>query len=306
MLLGYEVDGIEPCEDLVSIARERIAGASRLYKVSETPRVRFHPSTLEDADLPAESFEAVLFHDALHHVLDEEASIAQCFRVLKRGGVLGVSEDAWRPGNRAQESALEEEIARFGTHESPFTQEYLESLLAESGFTDIQRYHGLNGFYPAEMGQISLEQAAQSVASLTNNLTAWKPSFDGPTTTDASAASGATIEVVSRSFHETDRKVSLGIRLVNTGETMWLHRPRKSGWVSIALRTDPLGAPGAQEAQPRHRLSRNVVPGEALELRLDFFVPEDFARREWRLDLVNEGLFWFSQRGLIAAPVHLP
>ncbi len=110
MLLGYEVDGIEPCADLVKVAQDRIRMASDFYRLREKPRVEFHLTTLENAELPAEAFDAVLFHDALHHVLDEEVAIERCFRVLKRGGVLGVSEDAWRPGNRMQESALKEEI----------------------------------------------------------------------------------------------------------------------------------------------------------------------------------------------------
>lgn len=306
MLLGYGVDGVEPCEDLVKIARERIEGASHLYKLSEKPQVQFHLSTLEAAELDGESFDAVLFHDALHHVLDEEAAIARCFGVLKRGGVLGVSEDAWRPGNRMQESALEEEISRFGTHESPFTQEHLEYLLVKHGFFDIQRYHSVNGFFPAEMGSMSVEQAAQSAASLSNNLTAWKPSFDGPTTMDAGATTEARIEILGRIFNDADRKIGLGIRLVNVGETVWLHRPRKAGWVSLALRTEPLGAPDSLEAQPRHRLLRNVAPGETVELQLDFFMSEGCERREWRLDLVNEGLFWFSQKGTIPAVVPVP
>jgi SAM-dependent methyltransferase len=306
MLLGYDVDGVEPCEDLVKIARERIEGASRLYKLSERPRVEFHLTTLEEVDFAAESFDAVLFHDALHHVIDEEFAIAHCFRLLKRGGVLGVSEDGWRPGNRMQESALEEEISKFGTNESPFTQEYLDYLLAKNGFFDIQRYHSVNGFFPAEMGSASIEQVAQSTASLNNNLTAWKPSFEGPTTMEADAATGAKIEIQARSFNETDRKIGLTIRLVNVGKTVWLFRPRKAGWVSLALRTEPLGAADSAEAQPRHRLPRNVVPGEEIELKLDFFLGEGYERHDWRLDLVNEGFFWFSQRGTTAAAVRIP
>jgi len=306
MLLGYEVDAVEPCEDLVKVARERIEGACRLHKLSERPRVEFHLTTLEETDFAAESFDAVLFHDALHHVLDEEFAIAQCFRLLKRGGVLGVSEDAWRPGNRMQESALEEEISKFGTNESPFTQEYLDDLLAKNGFFDIQRYHSVNGFFPAEMGSASVEQVAQSTASLSNNLTAWKPSFEGPTTMDPGAATGARIEILARSLNETDRKIDLKIRLVNVGETVWLYRPRKAGWVSLALRTDPLGAADSAEAQPRHRLPGNVAPGEEVDLQLDFFLGEGYERHDWRVDLVNEGLFWFSQRGTTPAVVRFP
>jgi hypothetical protein len=40
-------------------------------------------------------------------------------------------------------------------------------------------------------------------------------------------------------------------------------------------------------------------------LELEFFFPEGYESREWRVDLVNEGLFWFSQRGTTALVVRV-
>jgi hypothetical protein len=40
-----------------------------------------------------------------------------------------------------------------------------------------------------------------------------------------------------------------------------------------------------------------------MALSLDFFLPEGYEPRLWTLDLVNEGLFWFSQRGTEPARV---
>ncbi len=297
MLLGYEVDGVEPCEELVDIAKKRIENATEHYHVENPPQVTFHLTTLEECQLDADTFDAVLFHDALHHVIDEDKSIEQCFRYLKPGGVLGVTEAAWRPGNRMQESTLEKEIFRFGTYESPYTQEYLDHLLTKHGFQDIERYHSINGFFSADMGQVTIEQAAHSPAAGNNNLTAWKLSFKEPTTLHPDVSTQARIEIVEKCFTEPDRKVSLKIRLSNSGETVWLHRPRKAGWVAIALRTETLGAPDYREALPRHKLPRNVTLGDELVLELDFYLPEDYGSRSWYLDLVNEGFFWFSERG---------
>lgn len=305
VLLGYEVDAIEPCTELVAIARERIQSAVAHYRLPEAPRVEFHLETIEDAEFPSESFDGVVFHDALHHVLDERVVLERCFRSLKRGGVLGVSEDAWRPGNRQQESALEEEIEKYGTHESPFTQEYLDSLLFDAGFLDVQRYHAVNGFFPAEAGAMTLEQAAQSPASINNNLTAWKPLFEGPSTLEPDADTRAKIEILGQDFDRPNRRLTLHLRLTNSGSTVWLHRPRKAGWVSLALRSEPLGSPDSREALPRHRLPQSLPPGENVELRLDFFLPEGYESQSWRIDLVNEGLFWFSQRGSSAEVVRL-
>jgi 2-polyprenyl-3-methyl-5-hydroxy-6-metoxy-1,4-benzoquinol methylase len=173
--LGYEVDAIEPSEDMIGIARERVASRVRHHHLQNPPRATFHCVTLEECLLPDASFDAILFHAALHHVIDEEKGIAQCFRMLKPGGVLGVSEAAWRPGDRTQEAGFEAEMARFGTLENPFTRSYLDFLLATHGFREVQRYHGVNGLYPVEMGHVSLAAAAQAPARTSNTLTARKP-----------------------------------------------------------------------------------------------------------------------------------
>ena len=305
MLLGYDVDGIEPSADLVAVARERVERAAAHYRLPSTPNVVFHETTIESVDFELETFDAVLFHDALHHVIDERVTLETCARVLKPGGVLGIGEDAWQPGNREQESALEEEIDRFGTHESPFTCEYLDELLESCGFRDVIRYHAVNGLFPEEMGATAIAEAAQSRAEHSNTLVARKTTFDGPTSADAEAATRARIEIAGARFEPRDRKITISVKLTNTGDTVWLHRPRAAGWVSIALRSTPLDAPDYHEARPRHRLPRELPPGEALKLELDFFLDADADTSSLCLDLVNEGLFWFSQRGTEAAPFTL-
>ena len=59
MLLGYEVDGIEPCEELIAVARQRIEDAARHYHISRPPRVEFHLTTMEASELTPEVFDAV-------------------------------------------------------------------------------------------------------------------------------------------------------------------------------------------------------------------------------------------------------
>jgi SAM-dependent methyltransferase len=298
MLLGFDVDAVEPSESFVNLSRARIERARTHYRLEMSRAPRFHARTIESADmLPEEAFDGVLFHDSLHHVVDEEAALSRCFRCLRDGGVLGVSEDAWRPGDRPQESALEEEMARYGTLESPFTQTYLDALLARIGFTDIERYHSINGFFPADMGGRSLEQLAQAPATRTNNLTARKSSWSGPTTQDPASLTRARIELLESSYDVSSRRLRLRFKVMNTGETAWHHRPRLAGWVTLAVCAGDVGGADFVEAQPRHRLTRTLRPGESLDLDLAFFLPGDHQERDWRLDLVSEGFFWFSQRG---------
>ncbi|RPH53434.1 class I SAM-dependent methyltransferase, partial [bacterium] len=143
LALGYEVDAVEPSEEMIAIARDRVEHARRHFRLGETPRSTFHAEPLETCSLPGDAYDAVLFHAALHHVIDEERGLAQCFRLLRPGGVLGIHEAAWIPGDRHLEEGLDEEMRRFGTLENPYTAEYLDFLLHRQGFVDIQRYYGV-------------------------------------------------------------------------------------------------------------------------------------------------------------------
>ncbi|MFL6197854.1 MAG: class I SAM-dependent methyltransferase [Thermoanaerobaculia bacterium] len=300
MTLGYEVVGIEPSEEMIAIARERVEAAVLHYRLASPPRVTYLATTIEDCDLPDESFDAVLFHAALHHVIDEERTLSQCFRLLRPGGVLGVSEAAWIPGDRVLEEQLEEEMRRFGTLENPFTTEYLDWLLNEHGFVDVRRYHGINGWFPERMGPVALEALPGESARKHNNLTARRPSPYPLTTLDRDARTLAEITVLDSRLDADGLR--LRVRLDNRGDTAWLHRAPKPGRVTIALRSGDLEA-------DRQDLPKTVPAGGSIELDLLFRLPEGTEGAPWELDLVNEELFWFSERGtrpvrVTALPLH--
>lgn len=303
--LGFEVHGLDPSADMIAIAHERVSSAIKHWRVQNPPHFDFHCQTLEDCTLPADEYDAVLFHASLHHVIDEDAGLAQCFRVLRPGGVLGVCEGAWEPGNTSLEAALDEEMVRFGTLENPFTREYLDYLLTKHGFTSIQRYHSINGFVPEQFGSATVELLADMPACSSNNLTALKPNLLAPTTRDHSARSSATITVLEVKWTSSRKALSICLRLTNTGETTWLHKAYPTGQVTIAFRSDPLGAANYEELE-RHNLPNDVEPGQNVTLDLELVLPEGGNQRTWSIDMVNEGLFWFSTRGTKAVLLPLP
>ena len=76
---GLRVDAVDPGENLLEVARERVAGAA----------VRFHAGRFEDVELPAGVFEAVFSATAFHWV-DPDVSWAKAARLLRPGGVLAL------------------------------------------------------------------------------------------------------------------------------------------------------------------------------------------------------------------------
>jgi SAM-dependent methyltransferase len=300
--LGYDVDGLEPAADMIAIARERLAGFLRNHRIEPAPAVRFHCSTLEDLGLEDGTFDGILCRASLHHVLDEDAGVAQCFRLLKPGGVFGVSEGAWMPGHRASEAELDEEMRRYGTLENPFTTEYLDHLLDLHGFRNVERYHGVFGLVPASQGDAPVRTFAASPAEFNNNLTARKP-LNMPDSSDIGARTAADIKIKGTIFDPEARQVRIAVSIRNTGETVWLSRPGQPGHVTITLRQNSPGSPDFREPGTRFPVPKNIWPSEELDLNLPFFLTEDVDPGPWFLDLVSEQLFWFSQRGTEAAEV---
>ncbi|GAA0579650.1 hypothetical protein GCM10009416_17580 [Craurococcus roseus] len=301
--LGYDVDGLEPAADMIAIAEERLSGFLRNHKVEPAPVVRFHQASLEDLDLEDGTFDGILCRASLHHVVDEEAGLAQCHRLLKPGGVLGISEGAWIPGLRAAEALLDEEMREYGTLENPFTTEYLDHLLERHGFGNVERYHGVFGLVPARQGDVAVRTFAACPAEFNNTLTARKP-LRLPDTSGTGARTAAEIRVKGATFDPVSRQLHVSASIRNTGQTVWLSRPGQPGHVTATLRR---GLPGSQdflETGKRFPMPKDVWPDEQVDLYMPFFLPDDADfSAPWFLDLVSEQVFWFSLRGTEAAEV---
>jgi len=106
MSLDFEVDALEPSGDFIKVAQERITSFIAHHHLPDPPRVEFHQTTLEECELPKNSFDAILFIDSLHHIIDEERCFAKCFALLKEGGTLAIHEGAWVPGDMAMAKKL--------------------------------------------------------------------------------------------------------------------------------------------------------------------------------------------------------
>ena len=58
--------------------------------------VRLHAANAANMDLPSNEFDLVFCHQTFHHIIEQEAAMAEFFRVLKPGGVLLFAESTRR------------------------------------------------------------------------------------------------------------------------------------------------------------------------------------------------------------------
>ncbi len=178
LMLGYSIDSIEPSAEMILISKERCASLLTHFQSKTDTNVQFHQTTIEAVEFDDRSFDAILFFDALHHIVDEVLTINKCFRYLKHGGCIAIVEGAWHPDFKELENGLIAEMEKFGTLENPFSQVYLDNLLISSGFTDIQRFIGINSYYSKSQIKELIQNFNEDTFNGSNNLIALKPKPD--------------------------------------------------------------------------------------------------------------------------------
>jgi len=302
LMLGFSVDALEPSGDLIDVARARCASQAAHFHHGAPDRVQFHQSTLEEVEFEDQRFDAILFFDVLHHVVQEELAIKKCFAFLKPGGCVGITEGAWHPEFKVLEAALVEEMTRFGTLENPFSQEYLDHLLHETGFVDVARYASVNGLFSAT--QLALPMARFAAGSLagSNHVTARKPSAEDvlfPSCTELDFKTDAAVRVSSGGIDPATRTAALVVEIKNMGETLLDNRVSRLGHITVALRQGAPGSASFAECQERHLLTTALAPGKSVQMKLSFTLPPTATEvAVWEIDLVAEGVFWLSSRGM--------
>lgn len=274
--LGYQVDAVEPCEDFIEISRKRIESLGAHHHLHGS--AVFHQSALEEISLPYNSFDAILFYDSLHHVIDEDACLEKCTKLLKPGAVLGIHDWAWDPQSSEQERCILEDMSKYGTLESPFTAEYLDHLLLKYKFINIQRYFQVNGMFTD--CNMAISHVARTSANENNILTAINAP---PCQTSIDTPVSGHIDILERTTVEN--KIKIKASITNTGSSAWIHKPIPRGWITIALICDE------READRRIHFPKMLLPGEHIILDLEYIIPH---AGKWHLDLVHEGISWFG------------
>jgi SAM-dependent methyltransferase len=298
---GYWVTGIDVSEDMVEIARERIASIDAPISESVEPLGEFYAMPVRD--LPwVERFDAAILYDTMHHFDEEIETLRTIQRSLVPGGRIYIREGARpRPGSEAEQNLIAE-MEQHGTLESPFDPEYLVDVVREAGFERVRRLLEVDEL-------IDVGDARGVLSWLTrfaryrlgrgdvNTLVARKPL---PPTQEGAATFSARIERAGdwTSALRVADAVELPIRVANTGRGFWpagesFPFPQGSITVGPYLRDEA----GDRFELGRGLLPRAVRPGESVEVRVRVARRDLGNASELYVDLVCEGVAWFSEFG---------
>src|SRR5215475_525660 len=296
---GYWVTGIDISEDMVEIARLRVAQIPGQVGEGIDAHAEFHAMPVREMPW-ADRFDAAILYDTMHHFDDELETLRVILRTLVPGGTIYIREGARPAPGSDSEKALIDEMRTWSTLESPFDPRYLLQVVREAGFEDVRRlvevdelvdvgdvrspFQGLVRFsrYRAGRGEI-------------NTVIARKP-LGLELSSDAANFSGRLESEGSWDLTAEPGKALRWVTVTNTGKAFWptgSSFPFPSGVVTVA--PYHVGPDGERIELARATLPHGVSAGASVSvlIRLD----ADTVGREVRIDLVREGLAWFSELG---------
>ena len=142
LLLAEKCDcvvGIEPLKEAVEYAR-------RFRIRNNRGQVRFIPSVLEQANLPANSFDRIYSFCVLEHINNLETVLSEAYAVLKPGGEMHVSLDSL--GNMPDEELIAKHRRDHGVHQY-FTPTSARQIFESRGFEVMQVLPIMTGNFAA-------------------------------------------------------------------------------------------------------------------------------------------------------------
>jgi ubiquinone/menaquinone biosynthesis C-methylase UbiE len=264
-------------------------------------------------DLPDASLDRVLCHEALHHVPDMSAVIAEFRRVLRPGGRAVFME----PGpEHSRALSSQDEMRRYGTIENDIHVERIWEVARAAGFADIRV-----GLFTVRPEMLALDRFMALWAHERRGAPAPVPApgetyrrlampvlggfrmfalFVDPVPEtempDSRIGDGlaAGIEVLRAA--RVVGGLALEIAIVNTGSRAWLPSGGGKGAVNLgALLLDASGALKDRNWRRHRCIGGTLPPGGRIVTNWTVPLPEG-ARLS--LDMVAEHVRWFGQPGL--------
>lgn len=309
-LLGCHTVAIDVAPSAVELGRQ-------LFERSRHTRWELEPAFLaydgETLPLADESCDAIVLHDAFHHIPNPKRVLAELARVLRTGGMVAMSE----PGRDHAGSALSRrETDETGVLENNVLVEELGRLALSVGFTRVAAVPlSLDGTpeVPAEgyvaflRGEKLLDFWARLIPGLAGEAHVLLYKGDRIPTTRRPKELEARLELVGGPSATTLRpgdRLPLRVRLENRGDTLWLARPPAAGhrgWTRLGAHLY-----GGGSRRPldfdwlRRDLPADLAPGDAVELALALPALDRPGDYRVVLDLVAEEVTWFE---VVGSPV---
>jgi SAM-dependent methyltransferase len=299
--LGCSVVSLEVSEKALEFGEKLM----RDYPVPYPPQAKWEPLVYDGIrfDLPDACIDRIVMFDVFHHVPNPEAVAAECFRVLRPGGILAMNEPV---GAHSSTHDSQHEMREFAVLENDLEVNTLSALFCQKGFSPPTFK-----VFPSPDLEITLSDRAECLAgnpnirirnSIRDAMRDGAVLFfrKGERRLDSRRAEGLQhrLELKTPSFQMKAREpIALRITLHNTGRSWWLaDNSEDRGIVKIGTQ---LLNPDTGEMildHGRWRLPNDVAPGKSVDVVIPFSIDLP-GRFLVRFDLVSEFVCWFRLTG---------
>ncbi len=303
---GYAVTGVDVSEDMVRIARERIAAIEKPISGGIEPSAEFHAMPVRE--LPwKQRFDAALLYDAMHHFDDELETLRVIRGALAPGGRIFIHEGVRPEPGSEGERQLVAEMKEYGTLESPFDPDYLVEVLDRAGFTQITRFAAVDDLLDVSQTARELQRIEARLANPPMNTVIAVNPMQFEMSRDVHDFR-AQIEVAGalRRSPDGDARI-LSIAVTNAGRGFWF--AATDPWFPLGTVTIGPYFRAADRSRielPRVPLPRSLSPGDSIEVEIRIPVESLEKNREVSVDLVRAGISWFEDYGSPQLVVPLP
>ena len=149
--LGHSVFGIDISDDLLEIARRRIADEPFGVFEGIPLQARFALHDIEATPLPPDGpygrYDAAFFESALHHFVDPVQALRHVVASLKDSGIVCIWEGAAPQRGTAPYLHNIELMKKYRTLERPYTREQMVQVLELAGLGHFEFFSPVNGFF---------------------------------------------------------------------------------------------------------------------------------------------------------------
>ena len=294
---GYKIIASDVSEKALELGRATVVRKSHSHPVDFLP---FDGLRIE---LPDESVDAITCLSAFHHVPNPDHVIREFARVLRPGGVAGLSE----PGpNHSRSPQAQAEMRDFVVVENDVEIDAIWRMAQLVGFSNIEmglfypephlmalpKFKGFLGgerpdVYEHDMRQLMQERRLFFMEKCTASLTSL--SLDG--------LDAAVTLQCGDIYPQSGQEISLVALAKNTGSAIW----RPSDWPGGAVRFGPsiIDTSGNRSYVERWFIPvegrPGVLPGATISVSGKIQVPREPGDYEIAVQLVSEFVGWFGQ-----------